>query len=197
MSVMTDEIMIHATAEVFDTAAVGAGTRIWHQAQVLSGAMIGCNCTLGKGAFVGTGSRIGDLTKLGNYASVFGATIEAEVFIGPQACLLEDQYPRATNLNGTRKGPGDFSTAPVTIRRGATVGAAAVVLPGVTVGSYAMIAAGAIVHKDVPSQAMVAGNPARQIGYVCRCGQGLDQQLACACGQRYALLAGELTASTN
>jgi acetyltransferase-like isoleucine patch superfamily enzyme len=190
---MERQFFVHPTAEVPADPDIGPGTRIWHQAQVLAGATIGSDCTLGKGVFVGAGARIGHLVKLGNYANIFGATLEDETFVGPMACILEDRYPRATNPDGTRKGPGDFRVAPATIRRGATLGAAAVVLPGVVVGPYALIAAGAVVHKDVPAHAMMAGNPARQIGYACRCGQVLDERFSCGCGRRYILTEEGLT----
>jgi UDP-2-acetamido-3-amino-2,3-dideoxy-glucuronate N-acetyltransferase len=194
---MDDRFFVHPTAEIPERPAIGAGTRIWHQAQVLDGAVIGENCTLGKGVFVGAGARIGQLVKLGNYANVFGATIEDEAFIGPMACILEDSNPRATNLDGTRKGPGDFIPAPATIRRGASIGATAVILPGVVIGRYAMIAAGAIVHKDVPDHAIMAGNPARQVGYACPCGRTLDEHFGCPCGRRYSLTGGTLTAKVD
>ena len=184
---MERDFFVHATAEVPSEPCIGAGTRIWHQAQVMTGASIGADCTLGKGVFVGTGSSIGRLVKLGNYANVFGATLEDEVFVGPNACLLEDPHPRATTPDGVRKGPGDFVARPVTVRHGATIGAAAVLLPGVTIGRFALIAAGAVVHRDVPHHALVVGNPARQVGYVCRCGQRLNEDLDCACGRHYHL----------
>jgi UDP-2-acetamido-3-amino-2,3-dideoxy-glucuronate N-acetyltransferase len=192
---MEASYFVHPTAEVPEQPRIGAGTRIWHQAQVLDGAVIGEDCTLGKGAFVGAGARIGRLVKLGNYANVFGATVEDEAFIGPMACILEDRNPRATNPDGTRQGPGDFVPAPATIRRGATIGAAAVILPGVIIGRYALIAAGAIVHRDVPDHAIMAGNPARQVGYACLCGQTLDERFSCSCGRRYNLTGGILTAA--
>ena len=132
----------------------------------------------------------GWLVKLGNYANVFGALLEDEVFVGPLACLLEDPNPRATTPDGARKGPGDFVARPVTVRLGASIGASAVILPGVTIGRFAMVAAGAVVHRHVPDYALMVGNPARQVGYACRCGQRLDEDLACACGRRYRLDAG-------
>lgn len=189
---MRTSYFVHPTAEVPEHPAIGAGTRIWHQAQILDGAIVGENCTLGKGVFVGAGTRIGHLVKLGNYANVFGATVEDGAFIGPMACILEDRNPRATNPDGTRKGPGDFVAAPATIRHGASIGASAVILPGVVVGRYAMVAAGAIVHRDVPDHAIMAGNPARQVGYACLCGQALDELFSCSCGRRYNLTGGML-----
>jgi UDP-2-acetamido-3-amino-2,3-dideoxy-glucuronate N-acetyltransferase len=178
-------VFVHPTAEVADPDVIGPGTHIWHQAQVMPDATIGAECTLGKGVFVGCGSRIGDRVKIGNGANLFGPTVEDEAFIGPLACTLEDRHPRATSPDGARKTAADFTRAPALIRRGASIGAAAIILPGVVVGRFAMVSAGAIVHKDVPDYAIMAGNPARQVGYACRCGLTLDDDLACTCGRTY------------
>ena len=176
---------IHATAEVADGARIGTDCKLWHQSQVMATAELGNGCTVGKGAFIGAGARVGNLVKVGNYANVMGALVEDEAFIGPQAYLMEDAAPRATNPDGTRRGPGDWNPQPVTVRRGGTVGGGALVLPGVTVGAWAMVAAGAVVHRDVSDHALVAGNPARQVGWVCRCGQRLDDELRCPCGRQW------------
>lgn len=178
---------VHPTAEVPDGAAVGEGTKIWHQAQLLPGAVLGRNCTVGKGAFLSRTARVGDLVKIGNYANLMGSQVEDEAFIGPKAYLMEDPSPRATTLDGARRGPGDWQSQPVVVRRGATVGGGALLLPGVHVGEWAMIAAGAVVHREVPPFALVAGNPARRIGWVCRCGRTLAAELRCTCGLAYVL----------
>lgn len=177
---------IHPTADVPPAAAVGEGTKVWHQAQLMPGARVGRECTLGKGSFVSATAVIGDLVKIGNAANVMGATVEDAAFIGPQAYLMEDPRPRATNPDGSRRGPGDWQSSPVTVRRGATIGGGALVLPGVTVGEWAMVAAGSVVHRDVPAHGLVAGNPARQVGWVCACGDTLDDDLRCpSCGQAH------------
>jgi UDP-2-acetamido-3-amino-2,3-dideoxy-glucuronate N-acetyltransferase len=180
---MPPEASIHPTAEV-EGASIGAGTHVWHAAQVMPGARVGAGCTLGKGAFVDRSVVIGDLVKVGNYASVFGGTVEDEAFIGPYAVLILDAAPRSTNLDGSRKEAGDFSVSPPTVRRGASIGAHAVVMPGVVVGRHAMVAAGSVVHRDVGSHVLVGGNPARPLGFVCRCGGRLDDALSCErCGR--------------
>ena len=182
---------VHPTAEV-DGAQVGEDSKVWHQAQLLPGASLGQGCTVGKGAFLSSTAAVGALVKIGNYATVMGARVDDEAFIGPQAYLMEDPHPRATNPDGTRRGPGQWEARPVTVRRGATIGGGALVLPGVVVGEWAMVAAGAVVHKHVPSYGLVAGNPARQVGWACRCGQTLEADLTCGCGRSYAVRDDEL-----
>jgi acetyltransferase-like isoleucine patch superfamily enzyme len=179
------DAFVHPTAEVPEGARVGEGSKVWHQAQLMPGAVVGADCTIGKGAFLSSTAVLGRLVKVGNYANVMGAVVEDEAFVGPQAYLMEDPRPRSTNLDGTRRGIGDFHSAPVTVRRGATVGGGALVLPGLDVGEWSMVAAGAVVHRDVAAHALVAGNPARQVGWVCRCGDRLDGDLRCGCGLAY------------
>ena len=167
---------IHATADVSAQAAVGSGTRIWHQAQVRERACIGANCIVGKGAYVDSGVTIGDNAKIQNGVYVYhGATIEDGVFLGPGVILTNDKFPRAVNPDGTLKTDADWEVSPILIRRGASIGAGAVVLPGVTVGEFALVGAGAVVTRDVPAHGLVYGNPARPHGYVCRCGRLLDE----------------------
>ncbi|WP_025619902.1 phosphopantetheine-binding protein [Salinispora cortesiana] len=178
---------------VDDGAVVGAGSRLWHAAQVAAGACIGADCTLGKGVYVGTGSQIGNRVKIGNYACVFGANIADDAMINPHAALLEDPAPRATTPDGRRKQHTDFDQRPVTVSRRATVGAGAMIAPGITVGHDALVAIGAVVVRDVLPHALVAGNPARQCGWVCICGHTLTDALRCPrCSGEYVLQSGEL-----
>ena len=175
-------------------ASAGPGTRLWHQAQIAADAVVGADCTLGKGAFVGPGSRIGDRVKIGNGANLFGAVVGDEAMICPGALLLEDPAPRATNPDGTRKGPDDWTRRPASVGPGATIGAGATIAPGVTVGAHALVALGAVVLRDVPAHGLVIGNPARQVGWVCRCGQTLDTAFRCpACGRAHHRDGGTLT----
>jgi UDP-2-acetamido-3-amino-2,3-dideoxy-glucuronate N-acetyltransferase len=163
--------MIHPTADVAPDATIGDGTRVWHHAQVRERARIGAECILGKNVYVDAGVAIGDRCKIQNNASIFhGVTIEDGVFIGPHAVFANDRYPRAVNPDGSLKTDDDWTVEPTLVREGASIGAAAVVLPGVTIGKWAMVAAGAVVTASVPDHAIVRGNPAAVAGWVCVCG---------------------------
>jgi len=168
---------IHPTADVSPKAAIGPGTRIWHQAQVRERVRLGANCIVGKGAYIDFDVTIGDNVKIQNSACVYhGATVEDGVFVGPGVILTNDKLPRAINPDGSLKTDADWEVSPILIRRGASLGAGAVVLPGVTVGEFAMVGAGTLVTRDVPHHGLVYGTPARLHGYVCRCGRPLAQQ---------------------
>ncbi|WP_439681311.1 phosphopantetheine-binding protein [Embleya sp. MST-111070] len=169
----------HGPGHADPGSMVGENTRLWHQAQVATGARVGAECVIGKGAYIGTGSVLGDRVKIGNHASVFGARVADAVMICPGALLLEDTAARATTPDGRRKGPDDFDRTPVTVDHGATIGAGATIAPGVRIGRHAMIALGAVVARDVPAHALVAGNPARTCGWACACGHTLDPDLTC------------------
>ncbi|MFG1711930.1 DapH/DapD/GlmU-related protein [Micromonospora sp. NPDC049203] len=181
-----DTPFIAESAEVADAACVGARTRIWHHAQVDGEVRIGEDCVLGKGVHVASAAVIGNRVKIQDGCGVYGAVLEDGVMLAPGVYLLEDFAPRAVNPAGHLKGRDDWRREPVTIRYGATVGANAVIAPGVTVGRYAMVAIGTVVGHDVPDYGLVMGNPARQIGWACRCGHRLDDNLTCpACGRFY------------
>jgi len=155
-------------------AAVGDGTLVWHQAQVREGARVGQRCIIGKGVYIDVGVTVGDCCKLQNSAFLFrGATLEDGVFLGPGTMLLNDRYPRAITPDGTLKSDADWEVGPVRVLYGASIGAGGIILPGVTVGRFAMVAAGAVVVRDVPDHAIVGGNPARLIGFACECGRRL------------------------
>ena len=186
---------VHPTADLSQEATVGEGTKIWHQAQVREGAVIGKQCIIGKGAYVDTDVTIGDFCKLQNGVFVFrGFNLEAGVFLGPGAMLLNDKHPRAINPDGTLKQDADWEPSKGVVGYGASVGGGAVVLPGVRVGRMALVGAGAVVTRDVPERGIVTGNPARLVGYACDCGHRLDQRegvLACpSCGREYQIPPG-------
>jgi UDP-2-acetamido-3-amino-2,3-dideoxy-glucuronate N-acetyltransferase len=170
----TDPVYIHPTADVSEKAAVGAGTQIWHQAQVREGAVIGKHCILGKGAYIDKNVRIGDHCKLQNGAFVFhGFNLEDGVFLGPGAMLLNDKHPRAINPDGSTRGDADWVVSEGLVEYGASVGGGAVILPGVRIGRMAIVGSGAVVTRDVPERGIVVGNPARLQGFACDCGHSL------------------------
>jgi acetyltransferase-like isoleucine patch superfamily enzyme len=165
---------IHETVDLEANVSVGARTSIWHRAQVRTGARIGDDCIIGRDAFIDEGVVIGDRVKIQNAALVYhGATVEDGVFIGPNAILTNDRFPRAEAADGTLARANDWTVSPIQLRHGASIGAGAVVVAGNDVGRYATVGAGAVVTRDVPDHALVAGNPARRIGWVCSCGQRL------------------------
>jgi UDP-2-acetamido-3-amino-2,3-dideoxy-glucuronate N-acetyltransferase len=163
--------VILPTADVDSRAVIGAGTTVWHLAQVREEARLGRDCIIGRGAYVGPGVIIGDRVKLQNYALVYEpARLGDGVFIGPAAVLTNDLFPRSVDPAGQVKRPGDWEARGVVIHEGASVGARAVILPGCEIGRWAMIAAGAVVTRDVPAFALAVGAPARRAGWVGRAG---------------------------
>src|SRR3989442_2978060 len=183
---------IAETAVVADDAQIGVATRIWHHAQVREGARVGRECNVGKGVYVGAGVVIGDRCKVENNASLFeGLTLEDGVFVGPHVCFTNDRRPRATNPDGSLQTATDWELGHTTVRRGASIGAGAIVLPGLEIGRYAMVGAGSVVTGDVPAHALMVGNPARRIGWLCFCrgersdtGPAAGGELRCArCGE--------------
>lgn len=194
--------MIHPTADVSKHAQVGAGTEIWHQAQVRENATIGANCIVGKGVYIDINVTIGSNVKIQNGALIYnGATIEDGVFIGPYACLTNDKVPRAITRTGHLKKSADWKKGKILVQYGASIGAGAVVLPNVVIGRFAMIGAGAVVTKSVPDHGLVIGNPAKLVGYVCKCGETLIEKsqqdesklMQCeSCGLGYKLHGGKV-----
>lgn len=192
---------IHPTADLEADVVVGARTGIWHRAQVRVGARIGADCVIGRDAFIDEGVTLGDKVKVQNLALVYhGVTVEDGVFIGPNAILTNDRYPRAITATGALARADDWTVSPITLRTGSSIGAGAVVVAGTMVGRFATVGAGSVVTRDVPDHALVAGSPARRLGWVCACGQRLQDAAGApvkadhagdarcaACGATYAL----------
>jgi UDP-2-acetamido-3-amino-2,3-dideoxy-glucuronate N-acetyltransferase len=167
---------IAGSADVDERATIGEGTSVWHLAQVREDAVVGPDCTLGRGAYVGPGVVIGAGCKLQNHALVYEpAILEDGVFVGPAAVLTNDLYPRAVNPDGSVKSADDWHAVGVTVRTGASIGARAVCIAPVTIGRWATVAAGSVVTRDVPDFALVAGVPARRIRWVGRAGVPLEE----------------------
>jgi acetyltransferase-like isoleucine patch superfamily enzyme len=161
----------HPTADVSDSASIGAGSKIWHYAQVRENASIGANCIVGRGAYIGAGVELGDGCKVQNYALVYEpAKLADGVFIGPAVVLTNDHFPRAINPDGTPKSAHDWEPVGVTILEGASIGASATCVAPVTIGRWALVGSGSVVVKDVPDFALVVGSPARRVGWVGKAG---------------------------
>jgi acetyltransferase-like isoleucine patch superfamily enzyme len=164
-------MFIHPSAEVALSAKIGSGTKVWHDAQVRDRAIIGSNGVLGKGVYIDEDVVVGDNVKIQNRASIYKhCTIEDGVFVGPHVCFTNDVRPRAINPDGSPKSPHDWKLGSTHVRRGASIGAGSIILPNRMIGSFALIGAGSVVTRDVPDHALVFGNPALLVGYVCKCG---------------------------
>jgi UDP-2-acetamido-3-amino-2,3-dideoxy-glucuronate N-acetyltransferase len=180
-STLPADIFVHETAVVDNNCEIGNGTKIWHFSHVLSGSMIGEKCNIGQNVVIGPDVKIGKGCKIQNNVSVYqGVTLEDGVFCGPSMVFTNIYNPRA------EIGKMD-QVRPTLVKHGATIGANATLVCGVTLGRYAFIGAGAVVNKNVPDHAMIVGNPGRQIGWMCQCGERLTVDLECLeCGKKYA-----------
>lgn len=171
---------IHPTADVSPQATLGANTKVWHQAQIREGVVIGEQCIIGKNAYIDHSVIIGSRVKIQNNVSVYhGVQIEDGVFIGPHACFTNDHLPRAINPDGNLKTggtatSGDWTVAKTLVKYGASIGANSTIIGGTTLGRFALIGAGSVVTHDVPDHGLVYGNPARLRGFVCACARKMQ-----------------------
>ncbi|HSJ31031.1 MAG TPA: acyltransferase [Longimicrobiales bacterium] len=184
-----ENVYVHESSYVDEGAALGDGTKVWHFCHVMSGAVIGRNCSLGQNVVVMPGTRLGDNVKVQNNVSIYeGVVCEDDVFLGPSMVFTNVINPRS---HVARK----HEYRPTFVRRGASIGANATIVCGNELGEYSFVAAGAVVTGNVPAYALVAGVPARRIGWMCQCGERLQgaeatPQLNCAaCGSRYEAVA--------
>ena len=179
--------LFHPTAEVSEAAEVGAGTRVWQYCIVLAGARIGADCKLAHNVFVEGGVRIGDhVTVKDNVALYDGVVLEEEVFVGPNAVFTNVTVPRASFSRKDK-------FRPTLVKCGASIGANATLVCGCTIGRHALVGAGSVVTRDVPDHALVAGNPARQIGWVSVAGRRLGDDMVCPeTGEHYVTGPGGL-----
>ncbi len=176
-------VFIHESSYVDEGATIGDGTKIWHFSHVQSGAVIGTDCTLGQNVNISNNVHIGDHVKIQNNVSVYeGVTLEDYVFCGPSCVFTDDLTPRS-------RYPKNHNYRKTVVKHDATLGANSTIVCGHTIGHHATIAAGAVVATDVPPHALMAGVPAKQIGWVCECGQVLekteDGHICPDCGKSY------------
>ncbi|UYO61338.1 N-acetyltransferase [Acetobacterium wieringae] len=179
---------VHESSYIDKDVKIGAGTKVWHFCHIQEGAEIGENCSLGQNVNIGSRVKIGRGVKIQNNVSVYeGVELEDYAFCGPSMVFTNDLTPRSKYP----KGSGAFKKT--LVRYGASIGANATIVCGNTIGRWAMIASGAVVTKDVNDYALMAGVPAKQIGWVCECGTPLKEGLSCeACGRAYRLLNDQL-----
>lgn len=160
---------IHHTAEVSPDAIIGENTKIWINVQIRENAKIGTNCIISKDVYIDKNVIIGNNCKIQNSVSVYdGVKIEDDVFIGPNVTFTNDKFPRSFNK--------DWKIIPTLIKKGASLCTNATIICGIEVGEYAMAGAGAVVTKDVPPYALMVGNPAKLVGWVCQCGNKVSKQ---------------------
>lgn len=159
---------IHHTATIDEGAEIGAGTAIWHYTHIMPLAIIGTGCNIGQNVFVDNNVTIGNNVKIQNNVSVYnGVVIEDDAFVGPSVV-----FTNVTNPRSFIERKDEFKTT--LVKKGASLGANATILCGITIGEYAMIGAGAVVTKDVPSYAVMTGNPAERSGWISKAGSILD-----------------------
>ncbi|MHA1576424.1 MAG: acyltransferase [Candidatus Thorarchaeota archaeon] len=165
---MTD-VFIHKLSVVDDGAKIGKGTKVWHFAHIRGTAEIGENCIIGKSVYVDTEVKIGNNVKIQNGVSVYhGVILEDDVFCGPHMTFTNDMYPRAFGES--------WEVSKTLVKKGASIGAHAVIICNTTLGEYCLVGSGSVVTRDVPAHGLVVGNPAKLVGFVCKCGQPIKDE---------------------
>jgi acetyltransferase-like isoleucine patch superfamily enzyme len=185
MTGATDRPYVHPHA-LCETTDVGPRTRVWAFAHLLPGAKVGSDCNICDHAFVEGRVRLGDRVTVKNGVQLYdGVTVDDDVFLGPNCIFTNDLTPRAA----VKKSADELLSTEV--RTGASIGANATIVCGVTIGAHSFVGAGAVVTRSVPPHALVVGNPARRIGWMCSCGTRLGRDLSCSCGATYVELGGD------
>ena len=179
------DYFVHESAYVDQPCSVGAGSQIWHFSHVMKDVVLGENCRVGQNVFIASGVSIGRNVKIQNNVSVYtGVTLEDDVFCGPSCVFTNINTPRSAIPRNTKE-----HYLATLVKQGASIGANATIVCGHTIGRYAFIGAGSTVTKDIPDYALVYGNPAKHVGWMCECGARLDafvEQTTCqACNRRY------------
>ncbi len=191
-------IYIHPTADVAENSWIGPDTQIWALTQIRDDTTIGNNCIIGRNVFIDIGVKLGNNCKIQNNALLYaGVELEDGVFVGPAVCFTNDKLPRAINPDGSLKSPYDWTVGKILVKYGAAIGAQAVIVTGVTLGRFCLVGSGSVVTKNVADFSIVAGNPARLIGYACKCANrllsfpSLAEILSCpGCKRKYSLKDG-------
>lgn len=178
------DYFVHESSYIDEGASVGKGTKIWHFCHIQKGAKIGERCSFGQNVNVSNNVTIGNYVKIQNNVSIYeGVELEDYVFCGPSMVFTNDLTPRS------KYPKGNAGYKKTLVKYGASIGANATIVCGHTIGKWAMIGAGAVVTKNVPDYALMAGVPARQVGWVCECGARLKDGFKCnECGREYALV---------
>lgn len=167
--------MIAQTAKISKGVKLGKSTKIWEYSQIREGTEIGNDCVIGRNVYIDHDTKIGSKVKIQNNALIYYKSIlENGVFIGPAASLINDKYPRATNNSGKLKKKSDWTVGKILIKKGASIGAGAIILPNVTIGAYSLVGAGSVVTHSIPSYSKYAGNPAALIGFICKFGHNIS-----------------------
>lgn len=184
---MTDNVFVHPRG-LCESASVGAGSRIWAFAHVMDGAIIGNDCNIGDHAFIEAGAVLGNRVTVKNAVLIWDkVSIGDDVFLGPNMIFTNDLNPRVK----FKKDTSGF--LPTIVEDGTTIGANSTIVCGVRLGHDCFIGAGSVVITDVPAHALMVGNPARQVGWVCECGQKLNEALQCPCGEKYLGSSSEIS----
>ena len=174
------DYFVHESAYIDEGCEIGKGTKIWHFSHILQNSRIGEDCSIGQNVVIGPDVIIGKSCKIQNNVSVYkGVTLEDGIFCGPSMVFTNVYNPRAEirKMDQVR---------PTLVKKGATLGANCTIVCGVTIGRYAFIGAGAVIIKDVSDYALIVGNPGKQVGWMCECGEKLDSEFICSdCGKKY------------